>query len=202
MKLLKTYTVLTSLATSLLLASSQLGSAPYEPTARDRDQDAIYSCALKLLNEAGKSGRGTIKLPALYLRASRDTSRDFMLHALAVMYVESRFNKDAVSPMDARGLMQMTEIAVTEASNSCGLPRILNQKSMHDSYLNVKYGTCYLKLMLDVAGGDWDSALILYNGGYSAWRKHKQGLRMPQETEEYVQRVKSVHAMCQVQGSI
>lgn len=176
--------------------ASQLGSAPYIPTKQDLEEDAIYSCAYRLLEVAGKKGEGTRTLPALYIKASRDKTQEFMEWSLAVMFVESRFNKMAVSPMDARGLMQMTEIAVLEASRSCGLPAIQNQNRMHDSYTNVKYGTCYLQLMLDVTQGNWKEALILYNGGYRQLSRYRQGLQMAQETSEYVDRVNEARNIC------
>lgn len=194
--MLQSLIVMGFVSLGVLLQPSETGSAPYVPTAEDIEQDAIYSCAYRLLAAAGRTGVNVRTLPALYYKASRDKGQEFLEYSLAVMYVESRFNRNALSPKDARGLMQMTEIAVLESTRRCNLPAVNDQQRMHDSYTNVRYGTCYLGLMLEVAEGNWNEALILYNGGHRQLTRYRKGERLTQETADYVVRVNQARAVC------
>jgi soluble lytic murein transglycosylase-like protein len=180
----------------LLTRSVQAEQLPLVLSPKLIEERQIHSCAMNLLRASGKTGKATEKLPGIYVRASQDKGQDFMEYVLSVMYVESRFNKEAVSPKEARGLMQMTEIAVEEAHRGCSLPRLADSTKLHDSYTNVKYGTCFLKLMLGVAGGDWTRALILYNGGYRQLQKYNRGEPMAQETAEYIVKVEEARGVC------
>ena len=90
----------------------------------------------------------------------------------------------------------MTEIAAIEASRRCSLPLLTDLSKLHDSYTNVKYGTCYLKLMYEVSGRDWIRTLILYNGGYLQLRKFDKGEMMAAETSDYVIRVQEALGIC------
>lgn len=181
----------------LLLGSNEVGSAEAPPPTREQlEVEAIHTCAETLLTDAGRMGPGTAGLPALYLKASSVKDREFMQYALAVMFVESKFQKNAVSPKEARGLMQMTEIAVLEASRGCGFPLVGNQEKMHDSFTNVKYGTCFLNLMLKLTDGNWKETLILYNGGFRQLSRYRAGQPMAQETEEYIIRVEEARNRC------
>lgn len=165
-------------------------------TAGEQAETRIYNCTMNLFAAAGKpSTHETRKLPALYTRASRIKDVEFMEWALAVMYVESKFDRLAVSPKDARGLMQMTEIAVEDSIQGCKLPRIPADK-LHDSFTNVRYGTCFLSMMNKVATGDWVRTLILYNGGYVQLQKYDRGLTMARETTEYVTKVTEARNVC------
>lgn len=160
-------------------------------------QAGVDACATRLFEEARRpDSRETRKLPGLYLRASRVKDVEFMQWALAVMYVESKFNRMAVSPKDARGLMQMTEIAVIEAERGCNLPRLADNSKLHESYTNVKYGTCFLSLMNRVAAGDWTRTLILYNGGYLQLQRYDRGESVVEETANYVIRVEHARQIC------
>jgi hypothetical protein len=149
--------------------------------------DAVSSCGLNLLREAGKHGEHVTGLPELYTRASVDKSEEFMQYLLSIIYVESKFNKLAISPALAYGLMQMTEIAVREAAGNCPSLRMLGDMSkLHDSYTNVKYGSCFLKKLLTDMDGDWTRTLIAYNGGYRALQDYDKGVQMNKETANYV----------------
>lgn len=157
--------------------------------------DPVHLCGMRLLREVGKTGPGAEKLPALYSRASIDKDNEFLSRMLAVIYVESGFNKYAKSAADAHGLMQMTEIAVKDAVNYCRL-RPVAMDTLFDSYTNVKYGTCYLRKLLRETDGDWDRALIAYNGGYAQLRKYDKGETIAAETANYVLKVNRAVKLC------
>lgn len=157
--------------------------------------DPVHACGMRLLKEAGKTGPETESLPGLYSRASIDKDTEFLSRMLAVIYVESGFNKRAKSHAEAHGLMQMTEIAVKDAVKHCNL-RPVAMDNLFDSYTNVKYGTCYLSKLLTETGGDWDRALIAYNGGYAQLQKYDRGETIAAETANYVLKVNRAMKMC------
>lgn len=83
---------------------------------------------------------------------------------LAVIHVESRGNTHAISSADARGLMQVLPstgrwIAAMRKEEWKG------KESLHDPYLNIRYGVWYLDKMLKWAEEDRERALAAYNGG-------------------------------------
>lgn len=92
---------------------------------------------------------------------------------LAVIQIESAFNRFAVSRVGAQGYMQIMPFWRLEI----GRP----QDSLIDTQTNIRYGTAILAHYLEVADGDLVDALGRYNGSrgrlkypekvLSAWRK-------------------------------
>lgn len=178
----------------LLAVSADMGHAELQQVEESKP-DPVHECGIILLKEAGKTGPGTERLPGLYSRASMDKDEEFRMYMLAIIYVESGFNKHAKSAADAHGLMQMTEIAVKDAVKHCNLKPV-NMNNLFDSYTNIRYGTCYLRKLLKETGGDWDRALIAYNGGYMQLQRHDRGESIVSETANYVLKVKRAMKLC------
>lgn len=178
---------------AMLLLPSHAGRAELEDDVTQ--PDPVHACGIKLLREAGKTGPETVKLPALYSRASNDKDTEFLMHMLAVIYVESAFNKQAKSQAEAHGLMQMTEIAVKDAAKHCNIKPV-SVSNLFDSYTNVKYGTCYLGKLLQDMNGDWERALVTYNGGYAQLQKYDRGETIASETANYVLKVRRAIKLC------
>ena len=92
---------------------------------------------------------------------------------LAVMQIESAFNRFAISRAGAQGLMQVMPFWRLEI----GRP----QDNLTHIETNIRYGTVILAHYIDVANGDLVDALARYNGSrgklkypekvISAWRK-------------------------------
>jgi soluble lytic murein transglycosylase-like protein len=104
---------------------------------------------------------------------------------LAVMQVESAFDRFAISPVGALGLMQVTPFWRLEIGRA--------QDNLTDMDTNVRYGTTILAHYLVVSKGDLIDALARYNGsrgalGYpekvvTAWRRvwrHKSSEDLPE----------------------
>ncbi len=104
---------------------------------------------------------------------------------LAVMQVESHFNRYAISRVGAQGLMQVMPFWRAEL----GRP----QDNLTHVETNIIYGTTILAHYLEVSDGDLVDALARYNGSrgrldypelvVSAWRKvwrHKPSSELPE----------------------
>jgi Zn-finger nucleic acid-binding protein len=96
-----------------------------------------------------------------------------------VMEQESHFNSRAVSPMGARGLMQLMPATAAR----------FGVRDIFDPRQNIEGGTRYIRFLLDMFGGDVRLALAGYNAGEGAVLKY--GRRVPpySETQEYVRRI-------------
>jgi soluble lytic murein transglycosylase len=122
---------------------------------------------------------------------ARDKDVDASLIA-AVIYAESKF-RDQTSRAGARGLMQITpDTADTIEKLSGG--NTFTYDDLADPDLNIRYGTYYLRYLLNRYDGNEAAALAAYNAGpgkADAWGAGAMGvgdIRIP-ETREYVQNV-------------
>lgn len=111
----------------------------------------------------------------------------------AVIQQESGFSPKAVSPKDARGLMQV----LPETGKRLGVTRAEN---LFDPEINIYVGTKYLKQQIDKYG-DLKLALAAYNcgpdkvdglvGRYGNWERIKN--KLPKETQDYVSSVLTLY---------
>ncbi|SMG57064.1 lytic transglycosylase domain-containing protein [Paraburkholderia susongensis] len=114
--------------------------------------------------------------------ASRAAGVDPALVA-AVIDVESGFNRRAVSPAGARGLMQL----MPATAQGFGVSNV------YDPVQNVAAGTLYLGQMLRQFSGNLSYALAAYNAGEANVRTYG-GIPPFAETQAYVPRVLSRYA--------
>lgn len=84
----------------------------------------------------------------------------------AVIYAESRF-RDQTSHAGARGLMQITPMTAHEIERKSG-GETFRLKDLADPELNIRYGTFYLRMLLDRYDGNEVAALAAYNAGPTA----------------------------------
>jgi soluble lytic murein transglycosylase-like protein len=96
----------------------------------------------------------------------------------AVIYVESRFNSDAVSRRGARGLMQLMPATAREL----GVKNSFNEKQ------NIHGGTKYLRQLLKRFRGNISLSVAGYNAGPNAVKSHG-GIPPYRETRAYVREV-------------
>lgn len=81
----------------------------------------------------------------------------------AVIYAESRF-RDQTSSAGARGLMQITP-ATARAIEQLSGGSNFQLGDLADPDLNIRYGTFYLRHLLDMFGGNEVAAIAAYNAG-------------------------------------
>jgi soluble lytic murein transglycosylase len=110
----------------------------------------------------------------------------------AVIYQESKFKANARSTSGAIGLMQLLPdtakgIAVHTGGSQFRVEDLFNPE------LNVRYGSWYLRHLLDKYGDEQD-ALAAYNAGQNnvdRWRRAGEGIQFA-ETRAYVKRVEEL----------
>jgi soluble lytic murein transglycosylase-like protein len=96
----------------------------------------------------------------------------------AVIYAESRFDPQAVSPKGAVGLMQIDPIT----ARTLGIEDPFNPKK------NIDGGVRYLKTLLTTFEGDQKLALAAYNAGPSRVYQHN-GVPPFEDTKKYIKQV-------------
>lgn len=86
------------------------------------------------------------------------------LLVLAIIDVESEFQDTAVSPMGARGLMQIQPVTLQFIAQREGI-KLTAKEIEKDTALRVRLGIRYLRYLQTRFGNDLDLALMAYNAG-------------------------------------
>lgn len=107
-----------------------------------------------------------VTLPLSHEDIIRQQARDKGVDAdliAAVIYSESRF-RDQTSSAGARGLMQITPATARVIEQLSGGSNF-QLGDLADPDLNIRYGTFYLRHLLDKFGGNEVAAIAAYNAG-------------------------------------
>ncbi len=117
----------------------------------------------------------------------------------AIINVESKYDKNAISKKEARGLMQISPITGNWAAEELGIDNF-NLDMLFEPEVNIMIGTWYLDILWEEFDGNFQLILAAYNAGsgnVDKWLKDKRYstdgkslTNIPfQETREYVDRV-------------
>lgn len=110
----------------------------------------------------------------------------------AIIYSESRFHKDSVSGAGAVGLMQLMPGTAAGIAVEIGEP----MGNLHDPDTNIKYGTWYLRGLMDKYNNNTDLVCAAYNAGSGRADQFKDyGTALPYETVFFIQKVKGAEEM-------
>jgi len=133
--------------------------------------------------------RGTWSLDDEKVRAVskyvEQAARDNRLRAdfiYGIIWVESRFNPEAVSPVGARGLMQLMPKTATY------LAECIDWRGRVDSFdpeFNIVAGSYYIARLVSQFGGDEEVALAAYNAGPTNVNRWLRGDGLPKVSIEY-----------------
>ena len=133
-----------------------------------------------------------IRYPLHYEQIVRGHARNYNLDPAllaAVIYQESKFRADAKSSSGAIGLMQLRPQTAEGIAIRTGGTHF-QVSDLYNPEINVRYGSWYLRHLLDKYGDEKD-ALAAYNAGQhnvDEWRAEGKGIQFP-ETRAYVDRV-------------
>ncbi len=135
--------------------------------------------------------------PVKYIDLIQKYSKEYNLDehmVMAVISTESKFDKDAVSPKNAKGLMQLKE----ETALWCMEQFDINSDGadIHTPELNIRIGCAYLRYLTDKFKNT-NTALAAYNAGegnVSGWLKDSKDESLLKsipfaETKKYVNTV-------------
>ena len=132
-----------------------------------------------------------LRYPLEYEHIIRAHARNYDLDPAliaAVVYQESRFRPAARSESGAIGLMQLLPDTARGIALRTGGARF-RVADLYDPEINVRYGSWYLRHLLD-RYGETAAALAAYNAGQrnvDRWRARREGIAFA-ETRAYVRR--------------
>jgi soluble lytic murein transglycosylase len=136
-----------------------------------------------------------LRYPLDYKSIVRAHARNYHLPPAllaAVIYQESKFNADAKSDRGAIGLMQLLPDTAEGIAVRTGGSKF-RVSDLYDPELNVRYGSWYLRHLLDKYGSE-RIALAAYNAGQAnvdGWRARGIGIQFD-ETKEFVNHIESL----------
>ena len=97
---------------------------------------------------------------------------------LKMVRIESNYDYMTRSKINAKGLMQVTDIALVEIKKHVDFKKILgfepSPKDLYNPYVNLVVGTYFFKHLVNVYG-NVNTALIVYNIGPGNYRKMLKG---------------------------
>ena len=157
--------------------SAVLETARVERVARDTP-DAAEQVAAAHGRRVYQWTTGNPRLDGLIKESGARHGLDPYL-IFCVMEHESHFNARAVSPVGARGLMQLMP----------GTARRFGVRNVFDPAQNINGGTRYLKGLVAMFGGRLDLVLASYNAGEGAVLRYGQRVPPYAETRNYVRRI-------------
>ncbi|MFK7915198.1 MAG: lytic transglycosylase domain-containing protein [Pseudomonadales bacterium] len=157
---------------SLLDALVERMAQPYEDTDRFDAEVWLLVSEQRLKRWVKTENERLQLLQLVYLEANHHGLDPDLV--LAVMHIESHFNRFAISRVGAQGLMQVMPFWRVEI----GRP----QDNLTDTATNIRYGTAILAHYMEVAKNDLVDALGRYNGSrgrlkypekvVGAWRRY------------------------------
>lgn len=135
---------------------------------------------------------------SIIVKYSRGNNLDPYLVA-SIINVESKYNKDAVSQKEAKGLMQISPSTGKWASEVLGIENY-SEDILFDPETNIRIGTWYLSTLFKEFDYNLDLVLAAYNAGsgnVNKWLKDKKyssdsnslSIIPFKETEDYIVRV-------------
>lgn len=127
------------------------------------------------------------------------------LFIISVIHAESRFNPDATSHKEAKGLMQLRDDTAVWCAYTMNYEGF-SADEIYDPQVNIMIGVWYLDYLLDRFDGNYTLCLASYNAGmgnvskwldnpkYSADKVILDKIPFP-ETERYIKKVMNNYAI-------
>ncbi len=151
----------------------------------DRESPQPEYSRLSMSTASGLKGftTGSTTIDSYILDSSRRYGIDPLL-IYSQMHTESSFKLHATSYKGASGLMQLMPATA----------RRMGVTNIYDPKQNIEGGVKYMRLLLDMFGGDVNLALAGYNAGEGAVMRYGNQIPPFNETREYVRRISARYA--------
>lgn len=156
------------------------GNLIYSPS----DVQLTQLTAMNSSNSLDGFTTGDSAIDGFIVESGRRNSVDPLL-LYSIMHQESTFQRQAVSPKGARGLMQLMP----------GTALRFGVRNIFDPRQNIEAGAKYMRFLLDQFDGDVPLALAGYNAGEGAVIKYGYNIPPYAETREYVRRITKRYAL-------
>jgi len=185
----------TSTTGKRLVAPTVMSSQARQPVRRmgvgegladsELNRGSMVNASFKMNSSSAMRGftTGDIMIDSFIVDSSRRYSIDPLL-IYSQMHQESSFKLRALSNKGASGLMQL----MPATARRHGVTNIYDPKQ------NIDGGVKYMRMLLDMFGGDVSLALAGYNAGEGAVMKYGNTIPPYNETREYVRRISSRYA--------
>lgn len=175
---------------------------PY--AAKIAHQMAYYDLAINTINQCNHKNDVPLRFPLAYQdnilhNAKRHNIDPAWIFAIARQ--ESTFHTHSVSPVGARGLMQLMPTSAALLSKKHNIP-YASEHTLHEPQVNLNLGSAYLKQLQNSMQGSVVLATASYNAGPGQIRKWLPSKRLDAdiwietipylETREYVKNVISL----------
>jgi soluble lytic murein transglycosylase-like protein len=158
----------------------QLAAAPVVP-ARTAATGRATTSTLAAAPAAVRTGEIRSNAPKYLLDLVKKAAPEYKVHpqlALSIMEAESNFDVVALSPRNAKGLMQL----IPETAER------FNVRNAYDAEQNLRGGLAYLRWLLAYFEGDVVLVAAAYNAGEGAVNRYR-GVPPYAETRAYVQKI-------------
>lgn len=135
-----------------------------------------------------------VRYPLLYCSCVKKYAAEYDLdeaYVCAIIWTESKYDKNALSAAGAMGVMQITERTAKWCADMLGLPFEINM--LFDAEYNIRLGCYYIRYLAN-RFQDMDMVLAAYNAGegnVKNWLAYGTGI-MFDETNRYVSTVNRV----------
>jgi soluble lytic murein transglycosylase-like protein len=155
----------------VVAVAHELAQAKLDQLAKAEEADArLGQYAINMMYWAGakdklSDGRKQILARAI-VRVSNDIfeTEDNKKAFIAVIAIESAFNRFAQSPTGPKGYAQLAKASFHEAMADCGVTG-LRDDDVWETDFNLYAGACYFRKTLEAFNGDPYAAIVAYNQG-------------------------------------
>lgn len=180
------------------LFSGISGLSPIQPAVPQPAPQAVPTAPLPRILTLFENSPDYKNVTRLLREASQTHDIDYAL-LQALIATESGFNRHAVSPKGAVGLMQLIPPTAERYGVSADKKFSIEQK-LTDPKVNIKAGTRYLSDLLKMFPGQIELALAAYNAGEGAVQRAGNKIPNYPETKNYVKTVMQLYTVLQPPG--
>jgi soluble lytic murein transglycosylase len=145
------------------------------------EQWGWHDRAILTVAQTGDYSDLNLRFPIDYQTEIRKIARDYKLepaHVYAVIRQESAFNKDALSPAGALGLMQLMPKTGSLTAKKHNIP-LASTSLLYEPDKNITIGSAYLKQVME----EYDGNIVLASAAYNAG-PHRVKRWLPEDEEK------------------
>lgn len=162
--------------------------APYSINTLDKEENLIVQVSKLISSSSRKNSSSYREIAKIIVEESLAADYD-PLFITSLIKSESMFNRRSISPVGARGLMQIMPATGRYVSSIMEVAWEGDHK-LHDPRYNLRVGISYLKYLEEKFDGDWEKVLVAYNWGPGNLKEAlRDGSRPPRSCLNYARTI-------------